>query len=366
MLPTERVYTPRIRRCTHDAACRLAVEHYARRNSARVVTISLSLDVENEESLVCEFEASLRAALAGFADEHLEFVLLDHITSPTSIVMPYRRLTQLCHAMGARVMVDGAHAPGQVPIPLAVGSKPSDFPTFMPREGADDTKTTADQVPEWYAGNLHKWAYTPKGVAFLFARADVQRETQGVIISHYASHHQWQQRFFMQATNDQSRQQSVPAALKFVDDECGGWAAVMSYNVRLADAAQALLSHAWSSESILSPRLATPYMRCVATPLDYRFFTHAVLTRGTPVSELPPPDRGLEADVLAHTDGGVNENVANAVLKAANIQSQFFTWLYKGKLYVFCRLSAQVYNVLPEYARLADAVTRLASETSCV
>jgi isopenicillin-N epimerase len=59
-----------------------------------------------------------------------------------------------------RVLVDGAHAPGQIAL---------DIPSL----GVD-----------WYAGNCHKWLYAPKGSAFLWARRDAQRGLHPPVISH--------------------------------------------------------------------------------------------------------------------------------------------------------------------------------------
>ena len=73
----------------------------------------------------------------------MRWALIDHISSPTATLMPVAALVAACHAAGASVMVDGAHAPGM--LPLAVSAL-----------GAD-----------WYTGNLHKWCYTLKGVGAL-------------------------------------------------------------------------------------------------------------------------------------------------------------------------------------------------------
>lgn len=44
------------------------------------------------------------------------FIFTDHITSPTSIVMPIETIIDICHKHGAVVLVDGAHAIGQIPL----------------------------------------------------------------------------------------------------------------------------------------------------------------------------------------------------------------------------------------------------------
>jgi isopenicillin-N epimerase len=78
-------------------------------------------------------------------------VVIDRITSPTATVVPVAAVTAAIAGAGATVLVDAAHAPGQLP---------DDIPEF----GADH-----------WIGNLHKWAYAPRGSAILWSRpgADV-------------------------------------------------------------------------------------------------------------------------------------------------------------------------------------------------
>ena len=64
--------------------------------------------------------------------------VLDHITSESALLLPLAELAELCHRRGVAVLADGAHAPGAIALDV-------------PALGVD-----------WYAANLHKWAWTPR------------------------------------------------------------------------------------------------------------------------------------------------------------------------------------------------------------
>ena len=116
--------------------------------------------------------------------------ILDHVSSPTAIVFPVRELTALCHEAGAKVLIDGAHAPGMLSLDVpAIGS-------------------------DWYVGNCHKWLMAPKGSGFLWASPASQAETHPLVISHgyrqgFVAEFDWV------GTRDPTAWLTVPAAIDF-------------------------------------------------------------------------------------------------------------------------------------------------------
>ncbi|HVT68345.1 MAG TPA: aminotransferase class V-fold PLP-dependent enzyme, partial [Trebonia sp.] len=129
-------------------AVRLALGRHAERAGARVVTARFPVGADDD---------AVVAAYAAACSARTRLVVVDRITSPTATVLPVAAITTAVTAAaartgaGTRVLVDAAHAPGQL---------------------ADDI---AGFGADYWIGNLHKWAYTPRGSAILWARpgADV-------------------------------------------------------------------------------------------------------------------------------------------------------------------------------------------------
>ena len=184
------------------AACRKTVDFVARRSGARVVIAALPFPCPDEESAV---EAVLRAASA-----RTRVALIDHVTSPTALILPVRRLVEELAARGIDTLVDGAHAPGMVPLGLsALGAA-------------------------YYTGNAHKWLCAPKGAAFLHVRRDRQAGVHPNVISHgyTAGFHA---EFDWIGTLDPTPWLCIPAALRHIGGLLpGGWPQVMRTNHELA------------------------------------------------------------------------------------------------------------------------------------
>ena len=130
------------------------------------------------------------AAVTAALGPRTRIAVIDHITSASALILPVARIAAACHAAGVPVLIDGAHAPGQIDLDV-------------PAIGAD-----------WYTGNCHKWLCAPKGCAFLWTAPARQADTHPVVISHgpgggYLAEFDWT------GTRDPSAFLSAPAALEF-------------------------------------------------------------------------------------------------------------------------------------------------------
>ncbi len=123
-------------------------------------------------------------------------ISISHITSPTALIFPVKEICRRASHAGILTIVDGAHAPGQIPLDL-------------PDLGAD-----------FYTGNCHKWLGAPKGAGFLYARPEVQSLVEPLVVSWgwqaatpgpttFVDWLEWQ------GTRDLAAWLSVPAAIEF-------------------------------------------------------------------------------------------------------------------------------------------------------
>ena len=118
-------------------------------------------------------------------------ILVSHITSPTARMLLVEEMCAAARRAGVLSIVDGAHAPGQIPLDL--------------------TSLGADI----YAGNCHKWLCAPKGSGFLWARPEHQEWIEPLVISWgyhedagFGERHSWQ------GTNDPAAYLAVPKAIE--------------------------------------------------------------------------------------------------------------------------------------------------------
>jgi len=193
-------------------ACNNAIECAIKRCNADTLSLDLRFPIRSEEEIVeqvveiCKRNTGIRLAM------------VDHISSPSAIVFPIATLAQQLHKLGVLLLVDGAHAPGQLDL---------DLETL----GAD-----------FYTGNLHKWCFAPRGSAFLWVAPKHRESIQPLVTSHLYKQDLTDQ-FFMQGSMDQTSYLSCSAALDFYK-RMGGRAALVDYAKPLLDWAQQMLCHA--------------------------------------------------------------------------------------------------------------------------
>ena len=196
-------------------ACHNVLVEAARRAGAKLVTAQVPFPLAGEDEII---EAVLAAVTP-----RTRLAMIDHVTSDSALVLPVERLVRELEARGIDTLVDGAHAPGMVPLELR------------------------RLQPAYYAGNLHKWVCAPKGAAFLWARPDKQIGLQPAVISHgnnrpRPGYSPFQDRFDWCGTFDPTPWMCVGEAIRWLGDLLpGGGREVRRRNRALAVQARRIL-----------------------------------------------------------------------------------------------------------------------------
>jgi isopenicillin-N epimerase len=268
-------------------ACRKTIDFVAARTGARVVVANLPFPCRNDEEIIEAVmrQVSLRTRLA----------LMDHVTSSTALILPLRRLVSDLRARGVDTLVDGAHAPGMVPIGLS------------------------ELGAAYYTGNAHKWLCAPKGAAFLHVRRDRQSALHPNVISH-GYRGGFQAEFDWTGTFDPTPWLCIPASLRFIGSLLpAGWPQVMAANRALALQARGLLLE---STGVEAPCPEAMIGSMASIPL--------------PAPAAGSPAQGLTCEGL-HT-----------WFRERGIE----TWLYPHPVPLL-RISAQLYNDLNQFKQLS-------------
>jgi isopenicillin-N epimerase len=132
-------------------AMRLMLMDYARRRDWSLRIARLPLGSGDPAEYV--------DAVARLVNEKTKVIFFSHVTSPTGIVLPAKELCRLAADAGALSMVDGAHAPGSLPLDLE-------------EVGAD-----------FYGANCHKWLMAPLGAGFLHVKREHRERVPPLVTS---------------------------------------------------------------------------------------------------------------------------------------------------------------------------------------
>jgi isopenicillin-N epimerase len=248
-------------------------------------------------------------AVLGAVTPRTRLVLLDHVTSPTGLIFPAQEIVRLLDQRGIDTMVDGAHAPGMVPLDVReIGAA-------------------------YYTGNCHKWLCAPKGAAFLHVRRDRQDGLRPLVISHGANatradRSRFRLEFDWGGTDDPTSFLCIPHALRFLGALLpGGWPELRDRNHALALRAGRLLCEALRVDPP-APEQMLGSLASVPLP-DYE--------------GEPPPKRGAWWHPLQR-----------ALLEKHHIEVPVV--LFPALPRQLVRIAAQIYNSEEQFARLGAAL----------
>ncbi|MET7867410.1 aminotransferase class V-fold PLP-dependent enzyme [Micromonospora taraxaci] len=276
-------------------AVSLAIQRECRRTGAvsRVLPIPLAA---TDEQLVQIVRDGLRPG-------RTRLLVVDQLTSATAKLFPTAAIVGVAREHGVPVLVDAAHAPGMLP-------------TTVASIGAD-----------FWVGNLHKWAYAPRGTALLAVAPQWRDRIEPLVVS-------WEQesgfpaRLEWQATLDYTPWLAAPAGLFTMRSL--GLDRVRAHNAALAAYGQRVVGDALGVRPADLPDPGGPGVSLRLIPL--------------------PAGTGTTIDAARALQARIGERLAAEVA--------VMSWNGRGWL----RLTGQVYNTADEYERLATRLPALLAQ----
>jgi isopenicillin-N epimerase len=262
--------------------------HVARERRAELKTVAAPYPAFDPARLIDTVGAAL--------GPRPRIVMIDHIAAESALIFPVAEIAARCRSKGVLLLIDGAHAPGQLDL---------DVPSI----GAD-----------FYIANLHKWACAPRSCAFLWAAPPHQAMLHPPVVS-WNLDKGFPAEFDWVGTRDDTPFLAAPEGIAFLREM--DFPGVRAYGHALA----------WQAAQHLVERWGSPFL-----PKESWFASMVTV---------PLPDR-------AGSTPEEGARLRDALLFEDKIEVQ----VHAGHRRLWTRVCAQVYNDMSDVTRLADAVAR--------
>jgi isopenicillin-N epimerase len=265
-------------------AVKKIIEYVAKISSCKLIEINIPFPLTTNEEIMEYYRQGL--------PEGQGIVVLDHISFGPGVILPIKEMIDYSRSMGYMTLVDAAHTPGMLPLNIE------------------------ELKPDWYVGNCHKWMYTPKGCAMLWADTHVQEQTIPLTISHGFGEG-FAQSFGWTGTRNPAQWLAIGDALDFIDSF--GHDNIYNYNHNLVTEGSKIVCDALGVKPAL--------------PGDMLGFLAPI--------EFSGDFKGIPLE---------SHNLRNKLYREHNTEA-VFNYL-DGKMWL--RISAQIYNDITDYVKLAD------------
>ncbi|HSW61626.1 MAG TPA: aminotransferase class V-fold PLP-dependent enzyme [bacterium] len=282
-------------------SCRNALDHAARTKGAVVKKAVIPFPVKSENEIT--------ESILGLITKRTKLIFIDHVTSETAMIMPVKKITDEANRLGIDIFIDGAHAPGMVPLDISAIN------------------------PTYYTGNCHKWICAPKGSAFLFVRPDRQESTIPPVISNYfrqgeTANEKLHNSFDWSGTMDYTSHACVGKTIEYLRNNVdGGWNGIIKRDHELAIKGRSIITKELHLDQFLPDEL-------IGSMATIKLNSNAIID----------PSTGLDV-------------IQMKLLDEYKIEA-LITTLYPSKERIL-RISAALYNTENDYELLAEALKKM-------
>ncbi|MFN4917262.1 MAG: aminotransferase class V-fold PLP-dependent enzyme [Ignavibacteria bacterium] len=271
-------------------AVRTTLQHATSIIGAKLIEAHIPFPLQDEQECV--------DAIIRHLNKKTKLLVIDHITSPTGIIFPIEAMIHECKKRGIPVFVDGAHAPGMIPLNL--------------------NELDAD----WYTGNCHKWLYAPKGCAILWTHPKHQHMMHPTVISHgYLQG--YKQEFDWTGTKDHSAYICAPFGMA-LHNAMGSEFLMQAFHAKVI-AMRNMIAEAWKTP-IPSPDSMIGSLASIEAPKHLQYDGEDALLYAQALHDILWNEHKIEIPVIP----------------------------FQGKIWI--RISVQVFNRFKDYMHLAEVV----------
>jgi isopenicillin-N epimerase len=277
------------------------LERVCTSTGARILKAPVPFPLQGEDQVL--------AAVVGAMTTQTRLVIISHVTSATGLVFPVDAVVRECHRRGIDVFVDGAHAPGQIPMDLT------------------------GLAPTFWVCSGHKWLGGSRGSGFLYVRPDRQALIRPITLSSRAHKVRPARPLYLRdfdylGTDDRSSILTLPAAIRTMGSMLpGGWPQLLRVNHEQVVAARRLLCRALEVE----PPAPESMIGCMAT---------------VPLPD-PPPH-------MMNRPTAYDDALQDLLLERHGIVVPVWRWGPFNQRVI--RVSAQLYNTPQQYEHLVSAL----------
>ena len=253
----------------------------------------IKFPVTNNEEIIGVVETALKEC------PNIKFAVFDHIASSSAVLLPVKSLIDTCHKSAVKVLIDGAHALGNIDLNIT------------------------DMNPDFYTSNGHKWLCCAKGSAFLYVRPEFHSVIRPLVISHGYTHG-FQAEFSWIGVKDYSALIALSTAIdfwEFYGPEC-----IREYIHGLNREAATMLTTAWQTQRI-ADQMFFKSMTVIRLPIQnteaeqLQDWLHFKKKIEVPIKEI---DGSLYVRISTHVHNemGDYEKLAEAILEYNKIQTK--------------------------------------------
>ncbi|WAR31068.1 LCYD1-like protein [Mya arenaria] len=275
---------------------------------AQTYSFNIDFPIMSEDEIVAKYDEILEK------HPEVKLVMVDHIASPTAIVMPVKKIVEVCHKHGKVVFVDAAHIPGQIEADIV------------------------DMDADFYAGNLHKWVFCPRSSAFIWRNPNRPHAWFKPLITSHFEHFGIHEAFAFEGTKDDIPYLCAVDGINFLR-RLGGVERIRSYCIPLLKEGMAYLEEKWGTKRLNIPENMRAPFQCV---IEVPFI------RGFSDIDDKPSVTGIFR--------GRHYELQNLIFDDYDVQVKV---LYINKRCMI-RVSVAVYSSMGDFEKLAEAVLDLA------